>query len=288
MIDLHTHTDASDGSLSFGQLVNEARRAGLKAIAVTDHDNVESAKKITGREPLEVIPGVELSVFDHKLGYEDVHVLGLFINPKHRTLNSKLAVLIRQREEQKREMIAILNGLGYEITFDEVSALAKWGVGRPHIARLLVSKYPSDFPTVQDAFDKLLGTGRPAYTIRKNGFGLGEAISIIRQAGGISVLAHPLLYPYDADKLVSDFKRLGGTALETYYDYATNAPRRGNELGGLKGLRRKAVLLAKRHGLLESGGSDFHGESKAQKLGAFGAPDARLPALKSAAAKALK
>lgn len=287
MIDLHTHTTASDGTLSLEQLVTEAKRAGLKAIAVTDHDNVESAKKITGKESIEVIPGVELSVFDHVLGYEDVHVLGLFIDPKNKTLGSKLAVLIKQREEQKREMIAILNRFGYEITFEEVSALAKWGVGRPHIARLLVKKYPAEFPTVQVAFDKLLGNEKPAYAIRQNGFGLGEAISLIKGAGGVSVLAHPLLYKYSADKLVPDFKRLGGMALETYYDYETNAPRRGNELADMDSLHRKAQTLAREHGLLESGGSDFHGEEKKQKLGVFSVPDEVLAALKDARGKAL-
>ena len=280
MIDLHTHTDASDGSLSYAELVAQARKAGLKAIAVTDHDNVESAKKITGKEPLEVIPGVELSVFDHALGYEDVHMLGLFIDPKHKTLNSKLDTLLRQREAQKRETIIILNRMGYDITFEEVRAIAKWGVGRPHIARLLVQKYPGEFHSVQEAFDKLLASGRPAYKLRQNGFTMQDAISLIHGAGGISVLAHPLIYPYDHEKLVADFARIGGKALETYYDYATNAPRRGNELGDIEGLHLKALALAKAHGLRESGGSDFHGEDKHQRLGAFGAPDSLLEKLR--------
>ena len=287
MIDLHTHTTASDGTLSFEQLVAEAKRAGLKAIAVTDHDTVESAKKITGKEPIEAIPGVELSVFDHTLGYEDIHVLGLFIDPKHKNLNSKLAALTRQREEQKREMVKKLNELGYAITFEEVKALATWGVGRPHVARLLVKKYPEEFHTVHDAFEKLLGNGKPAYVIRQNGFGLEEAISLIRGAGGISVLAHPLLYNYDPDKLIPDFKRLGGMAMETYYDYATNAPRRGNELSDMGALHEKARSLAVKYRLLESGGSDFHGEGKKQRLGVFSVPDEILQAIKEARVKAL-
>lgn len=287
MIDLHTHTTASDGSLQLDELVSEAKRAGLKAIAVTDHDNVESAKKITGKEPIEVIPGVELSVFDHEAGYEDVHVLGLFINQENKTLNSKLAALIKQREEQKREMVKKLNELGYDITFEEVKALARWGVGRPHVARLLVKKYPQEFRTTSDAFDKLLGNGKPAYVIRQNGFGLGEAISLIKGAGGISVLAHPLLYRYEADKLIPDFKRLGGDAMETYYDYASNASRRGNELSDLDALHEKAHALADKYGLLQSGGSDFHGEEKNQRLGAFSVPDEVLARLRQARGKAL-
>lgn len=287
MIDLHAHTTASDGDLSFEELVAAAARAGLNAIAITDHDNVESAKKITGREEIEVIPGVELSVFDHELGYEDIHVLGLFINPQHKGLNSGLSALMKQREAQKRETVAVLNRMGYAITFDEVRALAKWGVGRPHIARLLVSKYPSEFRSVQDVFDRLLGTGKPAYTVRKNGFGLGEAISLIGSAGGAAILAHPLLYPYDAEKLVSDFSRLGGRGLETYYDYATNAPRRGSELENPGALKGRAKKLAREHGLLESGGSDFHGADKGQRLGSFAVPDRILKAMKSALGKPL-
>lgn len=284
MIDLHAHTDASDGTLSAEQLIAEAGRAGLKAIAITDHDNVHGAARITGKEPLEAIPGVELSVFDHGLGYEDVHVLGLFIDPKNITLGSKLDALTKQRLEQKAETVARLRQFGYDITLEEVKALAKWGVGRPHIARLLVKKYPGEFPTVQDAFDKLLGNGKPAYVIRQNGFGLEEAISLIRGAGGLSVLAHPFLYKYDVEKLVSDFKGLGGNALETYYDYETNAPRRGNDLPDTSVIRKRAKLLAKEHGLLESGGSDFHGESKGQRLGSFKVPDTILARLKKALA----
>jgi predicted metal-dependent phosphoesterase TrpH len=287
VIDLHTHTTASDGSLPFEELVAQAAAAGLSAIAITDHDNVRSAAKISGNEPVRAIPGVELSVFDHALGYEDIHVLGLFIDPAEKVLGQKLAALFRQREDQKRDMVKKLNELGYAITFEEVKALAKWGVGRPHVAKLLVRKYPREFPTAQDAFDKLLGDGKPAYIIRQNGFGLAEAISLISGAGGLSVLAHPFLYKYDAGQLIGDFKRLGGLAMETYYDYKTNAPRRGNVLGETGPLHEKARALAEKYGLLESGGSDFHGEAKGQVLGAFGVPDEVLSRLERARGKPL-
>ena len=216
MIDLHAHTTASDGSHSFDDVVAMAARGGLKALAITDHDNVQSAVRITGSEPLEVIPGIELSVFDHALGYEDVHVIGLFIDPKHETLNSKLNTL--GREEQKRATVAKLNELGYKITFDEVKAKSEGVVGRPHIAMVLMEKYPKEFPKMVDVFNKLLGRGRPACIGRESGFGLGEAIGLIHGAGGLAILCHPLLYPYEPAKLVKEFRELGGDGIEVYYD----------------------------------------------------------------------
>jgi len=282
MIDLHAHTNASDGTLAFEELVAEAKRGGLRALAITDHDNVQSAVKITGKEPLEVIPGIELSVFDHPLGYEDVHVLGLFIDPKSESLNSKLDAL--GREEQKKATVAKLNELGYKITFEEVKAKSQGVVGRPHIAMALMEKYPAEFPKMADAFNKLLGRGMPAYVGREAGFGLGEAISLIHGAGGLAFLCHTFIYPYDAEKLVSDFKRLGGDGLEAYYDYQANRP--GVPITAEENLRliEMAKSLAEKNGLIESGGSDFHGKGKRghQHLGEFGAPDDVLPRIKSA------
>lgn len=287
MIDLHAHTTASDGSLTFDELVALAKKGGLKALAITDHDNVQSAKKITCREPLEVIPGIELSVFDHALGYEDVHVIGLFIDPKHETLNSKLDTL--GREEQKKATVAKLNELGYAITYEEVKAKSQGVVGRPHIAMVLMEKYPSEFPKMVDVFNKLLGRGRPACIGRESGFGLGEAIALIHAAGGLAILCHPFIYPYDADALASKFKELGGDGIEVYYDYAANRPSVPTTPEENQVLIGRAKGLARRFCLLESGGSDFHGKGKRgyQELGLFGAPDEALSRLKAARGKPL-
>ncbi len=287
MIDLHAHTTASDGSLTFEELVAEAARGGLRALAITDHDNVQSARRITGREPLEVIPGIELSVFDHALGYEDVHVIGLFIDPENETLSSKLDSL--GRVEQKKATVAKLNELGYKITFDEVKAKSQGVVGRPHIAMALMEKYPQEFPKMVDVFNKLLGRGRPACIGRESGFGLGEAISLIHAAGGLAILCHPFIYPYDPEKLAREFKALGGDGIEVYYDYAANrpsVPTTGEENARLVS---RAKAIAAGLGLLESGGSDFHGKGKRgyQRLGLFGAPDGVLDALRAAGGKPL-
>jgi hypothetical protein len=289
MLDLHTHTTASDGSLSLEELVKGAKKAGLKAIAITDHDNIRSAKRISPRAGtgVEVIPGVELTVYDYPLGYLDIHVLGLFINPKNRTLNSKLAKLEKEREAQKKATVARLVELGYKITFAEVQKKAKGVVGRPHIAMVLAEKYPAEFRSVGDVFAKLLGRGKPAYLERRTGFSLRQATSIIHDAGGLAILAHPFIYPYEPEKLAGDFRRLGGDGLETHYDYVANQPEAKRTAAENDRLIADGSSLAKKLGLLECGGSDFHGVNKGQVLGGFGAPDTLLAPLKAARRKPL-
>ena len=287
MIDLHTHTTSSDGSLSLDELVKAAKKAGLKAIAITDHDNIRSAKRITAGAGVEVIPGVELTVYDYTLGYRDIHVLGLFINPKDKALNSKLVRLEKEREAQKKATVARLVKLGYKITFAEVKKKAKGVVGRPHIAMVLKEKYPAEFDSVGEVFAKLLGRGKPAYLERRTGFSLAQAIALVHGAGGIAVLAHPFVYPYKPAKLAADFRRLGGDALETHYDYLANQPEKKHSRTENERLIAKGSSLAKSLGLLESGGSDFHGVNKGQALGSFGAPDALLAPLKAARRKPL-
>lgn len=281
MIDLHTHTTASDGSYPFGQLVEEAASAGLTAIAITDHDSVGSAKKITGDEPVETIPGVELSVYDNGLGYQDIHVLGLFIDARDKMLNTKLETLMRQRESQKRATVDRLNELGYSITFEDVKRRADGVVGRPHIASALMDGYPEKFSSISDVFDKLLGRGKPAFLGRDEGFALAEAVEMIHHAGGLAILAHPFVYPYEPRKLLADFKGLGGDGMETYYDYVSNRSEEGVTREKNEEIIRKGRGLAGELGLLESGGSDFHGK-EGQRLGGFGAPDELLERLKKA------
>jgi len=282
MIDLHTHTRASDGSLTFEELIAEASRAGLKAIAITDHDNVGSAIKITGKEPLEAIPGIELSVFDHALGYEDVHVLGLFIDPRNEALSARMGSL--GREEQKKATVRKLNELGYGISFEDVKAKSDGVVGRPHIAMALMERYPEEFPTMASVFDKLLGRGRPACIGREAGVALEEAIDLIHGAGGLAFLCHPFIYPYDADKLAADFKSCGGDGIEAYYDYTMNRPADPAGAQENEKLIYEALAMAERHSLLVSGGSDFHGPGKRghQRLGDFGPEDDVLDRIRAA------
>lgn len=281
MIDLHTHTNASDGSFSLEELLKMAESAGLKAIAITDHDTVESARKLSKtKSKMELIPGVEISVYDNKLGYIDLHVIGLFIDPENKKLISTLERLANEREEQKRSIIKELNRLGYQITYDEAKANAAGSFGRPHIAKVLMERYPEEFPTMASVFDKLLEQGKPAFKSRKAFFCLDEAIELIHRAGGLAILAHPKVYRYDLEKLLLDFKRLGGDGIETCYDYYSNYPRYGYNKLANRLIGEEMKLLARKYGFLESGGSDFHSEAKGSELG-YKVPDSILADLKA-------
>ncbi len=281
MIDLHLHTNASDGVLSLEELVQEAERAGLTAIAVTDHDTVQSARRINELETgIEVMPGIELSVYDNKLDYIDLHVLGLFINPENPELLSTLERLENDRDDQKRAIIRKLNELGYGITYEEARKKAQGSFGRPHIAKVLVEHYPEEFSSISEVFDKLLEQGKPAFISRTAFFCLDEAINLVHEAGGLAVLAHPIAYKYDLHKVVSDFNLLGGDGIETFYDYAKNYAHKGYTEKDNMEAHQHLHLLAEELGLLESGGSDFHGPNKGPALGTFGPPDEILERLK--------
>jgi predicted metal-dependent phosphoesterase TrpH len=278
MIDLHTHTNASDGSYSLEELLRMAERAGLSAMAVTDHDTVENARKLSGmRSPVELIAGIEISVYDNNLGYIDLHVLGLFIDPENKSLLSTLERLERDRDEQKRSIIEELGRMGYDISYEEAKAKAAGSFGRPHIAKVLMEKYPEEFPAMASVFEKLLDQGKPAFRARKSFFCLDEAINLIHSAGGLAILAHPKVYRYDLEKLLADFKRLGGDGIETFYDYHSNGYNKlANRLIG-----EEMRILAKKFAFLESGGSDFHSEAKGAPLG-YNVPDAVLSEMKAA------
>jgi 3',5'-nucleoside bisphosphate phosphatase len=287
MIDLHTHTNASDGTYDFGELVREAERVKLKALAVTDHDTVKSASLIKStKSAVKLIPGIELTVYD-EIGYEDIHMLGLFIDPDEGRLSKKLTQLEQDRIGQKLATVEKLRELGYDITFDEVKTEAAGAVGRPHIAKVLLRKYPDEFDSISAVFVKLLGRGKKAYLPRERGIGLEEAVALVHGAGGIAVIAHPDVYPYKPEKLLSDFKSAEGDGVEVYYDYIKNRP----EIEATKAENDRIIgryrALAGELGLLESGGSDFHGATKGQKLGEFGAPDGILAKLEASARKPL-
>jgi len=289
MIDLHTHTKASDGSLTTTQLIEKATALGLKTIAITDHDTVSGLIGLPKKtKPLEVIPGIELSVFDKKLGYMDIHVLGLYINPRSRVLRTKLAILMQERENQKKATIIKLNELGYKITFEEVKAKASGSVARPHVAKVLLEKYPEKFCSVSDIFTKLLNRGNYAYVDREAGFGLDEAVNLIHDAGGLAFLAHPFMYSYDSRKLVAAFKQCGGDGLETFYDYISNRPEVKISDQENIAMIAQAEHLALEFDLLECGGSDFHGNNKGHHFGTFFAPHEILDTIKEVMKKTKK
>lgn len=250
IIDLHTHTRASDGSMSPRELVRYAKQRGLSAVAITDHDTVEGVGEALdeGRSiGLEVIAGLEIS-----LDFEpEMHMLGYFFGDNYLNICSVLEELRKRREERNPKIIKKLNDMGFEITMEEVKSQAGQGVvGRPHIAKVMVEK--GYVKSVRDAFDMYLGNGKPAY-FKKDKLTPEEGIKEIIKAGGIPVLAHPIyLYKdfHELDELLLKLAAAGLKGIEAYYTDNSEAD------------THNLLRLAEKHSLLVTGGSDFHGSFK--------------------------
>jgi hypothetical protein len=250
-IDLHTHTIASDGTFSPAELVRLARRLGLAAVAVTDHDTANGLDEAleAGRAlGIEVVPGIEISA-EFQPG--TMHMLGYFIQPDRPVFAEKLRVLQEARRDRNPIIAAKLNALGLKITMDEVRAAAgSEQVGRPNFARVLLDKgYVS---TMGEAFDRYLTKGGPAY-VDKFRLSPAESVELIHQGRGLAVLAHPFTLDLDGpalDSLVADLAASGLDGLEVYY------PEHDSDQ------TRACLELAARHGLAVTGGSDFHGDNK--------------------------
>lgn len=250
-IDLHLHTTHSDGSFSTGEVMAFAKQAGLKALAITDHDIIDGIPEATaiGKElEIEVIPGVEIS---SRLGESELHILGYFLNWTDPLLAQRLSTLRDSRHLRNPKIVQRLNELGIPITYEEVRALAGTeSVGRPHIARLLMEK--KFVTSAKEAFDRYLANGRPAFVDRELPEP-AEAVRWIREAGGVPVLAHPTWVRTSADGLrvlVRELKAAGLGGIEVHY--STHTPSQTTEY----------LDLAKQCDLLVTGGSDFHGVTK--------------------------
>ena len=253
-IDLHIHTTASDGTYTPAQVVSHAHRLKLKAIAITDHDTVAGSKEalLCGIPPsLEFLTGVEISATPPSFypGSGSFHLLGYSIRLNDPQLNRTLEKLQQARKNRNPAIINRLNELGISITLDEVRREAGEGqLGRPHIAQLMVKKRA--VASIDEAFDRFLGTGKPAY-VDKQRVECFKAIEIILAAGGVPVLAHPGLLDYKTDnqldELIGELKKAGIQGVEVYYS------------GHTPDQTRLYAELAKRHDLLMTGGSDFHG-----------------------------
>ena len=253
-IDLHIHTTASDGTFTPAQVVSHAHRLKLKAIAITDHDTVAGSKEalLSGIPPsLEFLTGVEISATPPSFypGSGSFHLLGYSIRLDDPQLNRTLEKLQQARKNRNPAIINRLNELGISITLDEVRREAGEGqLGRPHIAQFIVKKRA--VASIDEAFDRFLGTGKPAY-VDKQRVECFKAIEIILAAGGVPVLAHPGLLDYKTDnqldELIGELKKAGIQGVEVYYS------------GHTPDQTRLYAELAKRHDLLMTGGSDFHG-----------------------------
>jgi predicted metal-dependent phosphoesterase TrpH len=256
--DLHTHSSRSDGVLPPAELVRQAAAVGLDCLALTDHDSVagiDEAWHAAGELGVRLIAGVELSVRDAH-GNDD-HLLGLFIDPNAESLVAWLRRLQADRERMADRTIAELERLGVAVSRARVADLAQGAVvTRPHIARALVEA--GHVATEQEAFDRFLGSGRPAAPKRPSAEP-AAAIASIHAAGGIACLAHPVFCqePDALERLTALPPRLdhlvdaGLVALECFYPDAT--PEVSRQLADLAGARK----------LIATGGSDYHGPGKA-------------------------
>jgi predicted metal-dependent phosphoesterase TrpH len=278
-IDLHLHTTHSDGSLNPADVLALAQKAGVTALAITDHDIMDGLPEAIAagaRLGIEVLPGVEISSFD---GKGELHILGYGLNWRDEMLEQRLASLRASRHRRNPLIIEQLRALGLELTYDEVKALAGTeSVGRPHIARILMEKgYVS---SAKEAFDRYLAEGRPGYVARELPTP-SEAISWIREAHGVAVLAHPIWVKESDDALpafVRGLKDNGLGGIEVHYSTHT------------KQQTARFLDLAKRFDLLVTGGSDFHGLTKPDievgtGRGSLKVPERLLAPLKEAAAR---
>jgi predicted metal-dependent phosphoesterase TrpH len=253
-IDLHIHSTASDGSLTPADIIDHAQKLNLAAIAITDHDSVDGSKEALqiGIPPsLHFLTGVEISAAHPPFfpGSGSFHILGYAIHLDNRGLNQALSKLQDARKNRNPEILKRLNKLGFRISLEEVNQEVGEGqLGRPHIAYAMVKK--GFVASINEAFDKYLGTARPAY-VDKDRIESEQAINIIRAAGGVPVLAHPALLNIENDQkldaLLQNLIKIGLAGIEVYYP--GHSPQQ----------IRQYTELAGKYGLLITGGTDFHG-----------------------------
>jgi hypothetical protein len=271
-IDLHIHSTASDGSLAPAEIIALAVRLGLGAISITDHDSIAGSREalLSGiPEDLGFLTGVEISAEPPPSypGAGSIHILGYGLRLDDPELNRTLEKLQDSRRQRNPEIIARLNKLGIAIRIEEVEREAADGQpGRPHIAKLLVQK--GVVKTIDDAFDRYLGNGKPAY-VDKYRIESSHAIELINAAGGIPVLAHPCLLELERmeplEDLLQEMMSMGLKGLEVYYPL--HSPEQA----------RQYADLALRHHLLMTGGTDFHGDIQPEIQMGVGKGDLHIP-----------
>lgn len=241
--DLHLHTTASDGKYTPAQLVEWCAKLGLKVIAITDHDSVDGvAPALEAARPypdLRVIPGVELST---DVAHGEVHILGYFVDYRAESFTGRLERLRLSRVYRAQKMVAKLEALGMPLSWERVLQIAGAGsIGRPHIAEAMLER--GYVPSVREAFVKYIGREGPAYVEREK-MTPTEAVQFLRESNGLPVLAHPGELD---ERLLNELVAAGLAGIEAYYN------------GYTPEIRQRLKVLAKRHKLATTGGSDFHG-----------------------------
>ena len=245
LVDLHVHSNISDGKLSPTELVRKAAGLGLRVLSLTDHDAVDGTKPaLTAAAAfpgLRLIPGVEIST---DLPDGEAHILGYYIDYTDPDLLAALERFRNSRQTRARRMVEKLASLGIDVDWGRVQEIAGEGsIGRPHIARAMLEK--GYITTFVEAFDKYLGHGGPAY-VERDKMTPEEAVALVVRAGGLPVLAHPFTVA-DPDEMAARLKPAGLVGVEAYYKDNTPEQTQGT------------LDLAEKYGLIATGGSDYHG-----------------------------
>jgi predicted metal-dependent phosphoesterase TrpH len=255
-VDLHIHSSASDGGFSPSEVVEHAKRIGLKVISLTDHDTVDGIEKAIKKAEelgIEFIPGIELTAINDG---REVHILGYFIDHRNEALLKHIRETSKRIVGRVEKILGKLKELGYEVTMEEVREVGNRGtIGRPHIARVMVKR--GYVRTHQEAFNRFLGDNCPAYVGIDDAIGPEVAYDLIRGAGGLASIAHPgFLGRADMMKELEICNHIewGASAIEVYHtkhdNYMTDYYKR----------------MAKKYSLAVTGGSDCHGDYYSQIL----------------------
>jgi predicted metal-dependent phosphoesterase TrpH len=254
-IDLHIHSSASDGTLSPAEIIRRAAKLNLAAIAITDHDTLKGtaiAMRVDRPADLHLLSGIEISAAP-PAGYGipgSLHILGYGVDPEDNALSGVLAQMKAARDNRTPRIVQALNDLGIEISRAEVAAKVGDSIaGRPHIAQVLMDR--GVVSSIDQAFDRYLGKGKPAYQDKER-ISSAETIGLIQGAGGIAVLAHPGLVEVTSrarERLIAELRGMGLGGLEAYYPEHS-----AEDTAGF-------VALARRYGLKISGGTDYHGKN---------------------------
>ena len=270
LVDLQVHSTASDGTDSPTALVELAAARGVRVLAVTDHDSVlgvdeaMAAGQATG---VWVLPAIEFSTrSERERDYLDINILGYGIDPHSQELDAMIQRVIDSRVEQKIRQIERLQAYGVDVPVDEVLALAKGVPGRNHIALVAIERNPHLFTSIQQVFAQYLAAdaSNSTYVARNFSLSVEDAIEVTHAAGGIAVLAHPGAYTRvrDVDDAARRLKEAGLDGIEVNYTYAQNRGHYGESPEQVGALIAHFGALADELGLLQTGGSDYHGTSK--------------------------
>lgn len=254
MIDLHTHTKASDGENTAQELIDLAIKRGVKALAITDHDTmdaIEPAMDYARDKAILLIPGIE---FDTKCESGKMHILGLFVDYTNKNLKEKLLNIKRQRDDRNTKFIEEFNKLGFDITLEELKEISDGKIiGKPHFGRIFLKK--NYIGKMGEIFDKYFNQS-PFKEIVKTIYTPQEVIKIIKEANGIAILAHPQtlnLNEQELRKKIIELKRYGLDGMECYHSKQT-----AEEMSLFK-------EIAEENDLLITKGSDYHGKTTGEK-----------------------